>query len=147
MVIHNTDGGTVSVNDEKSALNGVCIKIKSRTLAADEETIAVALETELPGPFSDRAKLAGTIQASKVLSLTRSGKMDLTSPAEITLPYDKQLVAARDVPVVLVWDSRSKKYSAVGIKAIDRIAGTVTFLSVHFDRFVVAVIKRPAATG
>ena len=145
-VLGNSNGGTIAVNDGRSPLLGLKIFVKPETLAAEQETISATCEDHLPFPFSPSARSAGTTQASKVFALSRSGESDLLSPAEITIPYDKRLVTPKDIPIVLVWTADGRNYSAASIKSIDRAAGAVTFLSVHFARFVVAVVKRRPST-
>ena len=134
-------GGTVSIGDQSSPIRGTKVLVKPNTLGADTETISIEYQDALPGPFSAQAQSFGVAQASKTLILKRGTDVDLELPAEVTLPYDKSVVADNEVPVVLFWDETLARYSPVSLISVDRSAGTVTFRTAHFSSYVVAILK------
>lgn len=136
-----SQGGTVEVKDQNSPIRGTKVLIKPGTLGADSETISISYEDALPGSFRAEAVLLDARQASKTLVLKRTTSVDLELPAEVTMPYDKSIVTDNDVPVVLYWDEATGKYSAVAVNSINRAAGTITFRTAHFSKFVVAILK------
>ncbi len=137
-------GGTFSVTDSSSPIFGTKVVIVPGSLGDGSEQVSISFEENMPTPFNADAQAMDAAQASKVLVLTRTGTSDLVFPAQVTMPYDKTVVDADSIPVVLFWDPVTNRYSAVTIEAIDRNAGTVTFKTAHFSKFFVAILKRIA---
>ncbi len=137
-------GGTVSVSDTSSPIYGAKVVIKPNTLGADSETIRISHEDAPPGEFNTQAQEFGATQASKTLVLQRDTQIDLELPAEVTLPYDKNVVGTNDVPLVMYWDENTGEYSAVALSALDRDTGTVTFRTAHFSKYIVIVLRNVA---
>ncbi len=135
-------GGEVSIVNPRSPIFGAKVVIAPKTLSASEETIEIKFEDTLPGPFNAEAQALGARQASKVLIVSRTGDMDLSLPAAVTLPYDKSIISDRGVPVVLQWDPEKRSYGAAAITSIDYDKGAVTFKLAHFtQKMVVATLK------
>jgi hypothetical protein len=140
--VNDSQGGSITVDDTNSPIFGTRVVFKPDTLDSDIETIKIDYENNLPAELPARALEFDPAQASKTLVLTRSGTHDLRQPAEVTLPYDTSLVGVNDVPLVMHWDEESGRYSAVALSAINREAGTVTFRTAHFSKYVVIVLRR-----
>lgn len=137
-------GGTVAVTDPASPISGAKVFIAPISLGAASENISINYEDALPGAFNAGAMAAGVVQASKTIVLSRTSSTTLAVPAEVTIPYDKSVVKDNEVPVVVFWNASTSKFSPVAVKSIDRSAGTITFFTAHFSKYVVVILKKIA---
>ena len=135
------NGGTVSITSPTSPIAGAKAEIDTDSLDGAERLV-IGYEDALPQPLNAEALALGGKQISKVLVLTRDGKADFGKAVKVTLPYDKAALAADAVPIVVVWDESAQSYSPVTVRSVDRTAGTVSFMTAHFSKYVVLVLDK-----
>lgn len=140
VTISDGTGGTVAISDPASPIYGTQVRLLPDSLDSTSETIRITYQDDLPAPLPETALDLGAMQASKTLILSRTGSNDFYLPAEVTLPYDTELVGEDDLPLVFYWNPTSGKYSAVALSNLDRANGTVTFRTAHFSSFVILVL-------
>lgn len=123
-------------------LKGATIELPVGAIVEDAQ-VQIGYEDDLPGLLRQEALDAGATQVSKVIVLKVAGGRDNTfnQPVSVTIPYD--LKAAGDVPpAVFYWDEEAQRYQTVSVVAVDRTAGTVTFRTSHFSKFVALVLLK-----
>ncbi len=146
------NGGTVSIQSASSPIFGAKVEIEDASLDGAER-IVIAYEDALPKALNTESLALGGKQISKVLVLTRDGKADFGKAVRVTMPFDKAALAATAVPIVVSWDEAAQTYTPVTIRSLDRTAGTVSFMTAHFSKYVVIVLDKlfgttpPAATA
>lgn len=134
-------GGTVAITDANSPIRGAKVVMGAATLDGAER-IQISHEDALPAPFNAQALALGAKAISKTVVLTRSGTSDFGQAVAVTVPYDKAALSADAVPIVVHWDTAAQSYTPVTIRKVDRTAGTVTFMTAHFSKYVVMVLDR-----
>lgn len=123
-------------------LKGATIELPVGAVIEDAE-VQIGYEDGLPGALRQEAIDAGATQVSKVVVLKVAGGKDSTfnQPVSVTIPYD--MAAAGDVPpAVFYWDEAAQRYQTTSVIAVDRVAGTVTFRTSHFSKFVALVLLK-----
>lgn len=133
-----TANTVVTVTD--GPLKGATIELPVGAVVEDAE-VQIGYEDALPGPLRQEAIDAGATQVSKVIVIKVAGGKDNTfnQPVSVTIPYD--LTAAGGAPpAVFYWDEEAQRYQTVSVVAVDRTAGTVTFRTSHFSKFVALVL-------
>jgi hypothetical protein len=136
----------LTVPANASGLANARIEVPAKAAYADME-IQVGYSNDLPGAFRPEALAAGAKAVSKtlVVKVVNGGPTALDDLVTITLPYD--VAAAGGLPpVALYWDPGIGRYRAAAVTAIDRTAGTVSFVTSHFSEFVLAVAAQFAVT-
>lgn len=133
-------GAVVTVAD--GPLKGTNIEFPVGAIIEDAQ-VQIGYEDALPGPLRQQAIDAGVTQVSKVIVLKVAGGKDNTfnQPVTVTIPYDT-LVAGDVPPAIFYWDEEAQRYQTVSVVAVDRTAGTVTFRTSHFSRFVALVLLK-----
>jgi hypothetical protein len=134
-------GGTVAITDTNSPIRGAKVEISGNALDGAER-IQIGYEDAPPAAFSAEAQAQGAKAISKTLVLTRTGKADFGTAVAVTLPYDKAALGAEAIPIVVHWDEAAKRYSPVTVRKLDRAAGTVTFMTAHFSKYLVLVLDK-----
>lgn len=130
-------GGTITVHAPGNALNGTTVTFPAGALGTSgTDTISVGYSDTLPGPINPDALAAGATVITKAVELTHTSTSPFSAVVEVTIPYDTTLVGQSDVPVVVYWDTTLNKYEAVNVKSFDPVAGTVTFTTKHFTKFL-----------
>lgn len=147
----NATGATViKVSVDAAAFKGATLEVPMGAVI-DDAQVQVGYENALPAPLSKEAMDAGATQVSKVLVLKVIGGKDNTFnlPVVVTIPYDSK-VAGDTPPAVFYFDEVAQRYQAVSVIAVDRTAGTVSFRTSHFSKFVALVLLKlgtePAVT-
>ena len=132
--------GTTAIAVSDGPLKGTSIELPVGAIIEDAQ-LQVGYEDALPGPLRQQALDAGATQVSKVIVLKMAqGKDDtFNQPVTVTMPYDKT-VAGDQPPAVFYWDEQAKRYQTVSVIGVDRSAGTVSFRTSHFSRFVALVL-------
>jgi hypothetical protein len=132
----------IKVDSAAAAFKGATIELPVGAVIEDAQ-VQVGYEDALPAPLSKEAIDAGATQVSKVLVLKVAGGKDNTFnlPVVVTIPYD--LKTAGDMPpAVFFFDEAAQRYQAVSVIAVDRIAGTVSFRTSHFSKFVALALLK-----
>ena len=145
-------GGTITIQSTSSPIYGAKVEFDSDSLDGAER-ISISYEDALPKALNAESLALGGKAISKVLVLSRNGKADFGKAARVTIPFDKAALSANAVPIVVHWNESTQTYSPVTIRSIDRTAGTLTFMTAHFSKYVVIVLDKlfdatpPAATS
>ena len=137
-----TGATVIKVGGDAAAFKGATIELPLGAVI-DDAQVQVGYEDALPAPLSKEAMDAGATQVSKVLVLKVAGSKDNTFnlPVVVTIPYDSK--AAGDMPpAVFYFDEAAQRYQAVSVIAVDRTAGTVSFRTSHFSKFVALVLLK-----
>lgn len=131
------NGGTISVSDISSPLNGLEIEIPD---GATSEKIDFDIG------YKDVASLSGLPEgasvASKMIIINTDGSSvwdeykSFEKPATVTLPYDTSKVSSDEVVRFYYYDESSKKLDAAGFLSQDETEGTITFYTGTFSSFV-----------
>ena len=132
----------IKVSVDAAAFKGATIELPSGAVI-DDAQVQVGYEDALPAPLSKEAMDAGATQVSKVLVLKVAGSKDNTFnlPVVVTIPYD--LTTAGDMPpAVFYFDEAVQRYQAVSVITVNRTAGTVSFRTSHFSKFVALVLLK-----
>ncbi len=133
----------ILVPSSAPGMAGAKVSIPAWAALSDAINVQIGFENDIPGPFLASAVVEQITQVSKVmvLKVTEGGPSNFNEPITITMPYD---VAAADglPPSILFWDPETSSYSPVSVIAVDPVAGTVTFRTSHFSRFVAVVLKK-----
>jgi hypothetical protein len=132
---------TFSVTDASSPIAGTTVSVPDSAVSAGKVQINITYEDAAPAPLRAEALAEGAAIISKTIVLTKDRTGSFNSAVSVTVPYDRSKVAADDVPSVLFWDEDAKAYQAMAVVDHDAAKGLVTFRTVHFSRYVVAVIK------
>ena len=132
----------IKVGVNAAAFKGATIELPIGAVI-DDAQVQVGYEDALPVPLSKEAMDAGATQVSKVLALKVAGSKDNTFnlPVVVTIPYDSK-VAGDMPPAVFYFDEAAKRYQAVSVIAVDRTAGTVSFRTSHFSKFVALALLK-----
>ncbi|TDM05409.1 MAG: hypothetical protein C4K60_11520 [Ideonella sp. MAG2] len=133
----------MAVKSASSPILGAKVEVSADSLDGAER-LGISYEEGLPGPLNADALALGGRAISKTLVLTRTGSADFGQAVAVTLPYDKAALPADGVPIVVHWDDASKRYSPVTIRKIDRAAGTITFMTAHFSKYVAIILDKLA---
>lgn len=136
------DATVIKVGGDAAALKGATVVLPVGAVIEDAQ-LQVGYEEALPAPLSKEALDAGATQVSKVVVLKVAGGKDNTfnQPVVVTIPYD--LNTAGDMPpAVFFFDEEAQRYQAVSVIAVDRAAGTVSFRTSHFSKFVALVLLK-----
>jgi hypothetical protein len=135
-----TEPVVLKVSSELPGLKGTTMALPSGAVIEDA-MVQVGYEDALPAQLSAEAQAAGTTQVSKVLVLKMAEGRDSTFnlPVVVTMPYDTT-VADGLPPAVFVYDEQAQRYQAVSVIKVDREAGTVSFRTSHFSKFVAMVV-------
>jgi len=131
------NGGTISVSDSSSPLNGLEIDIPDG---------ATSEEIDFDIGYKDVASLSGLPEgasvASKMITINTDGSSvwdeykSFEKPATVTLPYDTSKVSSDEVVRFYYYDEASKKLDAAGFLSQDEAEGTITFYSGTFSSFI-----------
>ncbi|MCA0174716.1 MAG: hypothetical protein LCH73_00250 [Proteobacteria bacterium] len=133
---------TVTLSDATSSMHGASVAFTADAFAGGKLIVSIKGEDAPPGPLPAQAVAAGGVFISKTLVLThnQTGTVTFDAPVKVTMPFDASKLQAGDVPTVLYWNETAAAYQAMPVDRFDTAAKTVTFNTVHFSRFVVAVI-------
>ncbi len=131
-----TAATVIKVSGDASAFKGATIEFPAGAVIEDAQ-LQVGYEDALPAPLRKEAMDAGATQVSKVLVLKIADGKDNTfnRPVVVTMPYDVK-TAGDMPPAVFYFDEAAQRYQAVSVIAVDRAAGTVSFRTSHFSKFV-----------
>jgi hypothetical protein len=131
-----TAATVIKVSGDASAFKGATIEFPAGAVIEDAQ-LQVGYEDALPAPLRKEAMDAGATQVSKVLVLKITDGKDNTfnRPVVVTIPYDVK-TAGDMPPAVFYFDETAQRYQAVSVIAVDRAAGTVSFRTSHFSKFV-----------
>ncbi len=142
----STSGGTVAVTNPSSPINGVRIDLPSG--AADESIsvdVSYADVTDVQG-LPPEASVAG-----KMINIQTSGSADwnefkaFDEPVIVTLPYDTSSLNPGEVVRYYSYDEDTDVLSSAGFLDIDENAGTVTFMTRTFSKFVAVKLAMEAS--
>lgn len=135
-----TSGSLIKVPTTAPRLTGTTISIPANA-AIDDVQVQVGFENNPPAPFRPEAQAAQAkaVSPTLVVKVANGGPSNFNAPVTITMPYD--LTAAGGLPpAVMYWDETAQRYRATSVIAVDRTAGTVTFRTSHFSRFIAVVV-------
>ncbi len=137
-----TDPVVLKVASELPGMKGTTIELPTGAVIEDA-MVQVGYEDALPAPLSAEALAAGATQVSKVLVLKVASGKDNTfnQPVLVTIPYDTTLADGMP-PAVFFFDEQAQRYQAVSVVKVDREAGTVSFRTSHFSKFVALVLLK-----
>lgn len=131
----------IAVQDAASPIAGATVVVPADAVAEGSVQIGIRHEDAPPGPLRAEALAEGAVFASKTIVLTKNRPGSFDTAVAVTMPYDAASLQAGDVPSVLYWDETAGDYQAVAVTAFDPTAGTVTFRTAHFSKYVVAAIR------
>ncbi|MEK7538488.1 MAG: hypothetical protein AAB552_01465 [Patescibacteria group bacterium] len=135
-------GGTITVTDPASPFAGATVTIPPGAIGEGFNVqISITHEDALPGPFLADAVAQGMVAVSKTMVLSKNVAGTFDQPLEITVPYAATQIDAEDVPSVLYWDEKIQSYTALAVTNFDPLAGTVTFVTIHFENMKVVVVS------
>lgn len=137
-----TDAQVLQVSDSAAALKGAHVDFPAGALI-DDAQVQIGYEDALPYALSQAALDAGATQVSKVVVLKLAEGKDNTfnQPVTVTIPFDVA-VAGDMPPAVFYVDEAAQRYQPVSVIAVDRVAGTVSFRTSHFSKFVAIVLLK-----
>lgn len=138
----NSDG-VVEVPADVPGIGGTKLLIPPGAALQDTISIQVGYEDAPPAPLTDSAtgEDPATVSKTLVLKVTEGGTETFNQPVTVTMPYDSTAAGGLP-PTILYWDPEDQAYSPVSIVAWDETAGTVTFRTSHFSRFVAVVLRK-----
>ena len=129
-----------AILDVNSPIAGVKVDMPADALSNGTVVLDIQYQDAAPAPLRAEALAEGALIISKTIVLTKNRAGTFNTAVAVTVPYDKTKLSTGDVPSVLFWDETANEYQAMAVVAHDATAGTVTFKTAHFSRFVVAVV-------
>lgn len=143
-VVVTAEGGQeIVIPSNIPGIGGTKILIPAGAALGETINVQVGSQDAAPGTFNDGATTEQTAPVSKtlVVKVAEGGPTNFNQPVTVTMPYDK--TAADGLPpAILYWDEEDQAYSPVSIVSWDEAAGTVTFRTSHFSKFVAVVVKK-----
>ena len=135
-------GGSVSIALAASPIFGAKIEAEDNALDGAER-VAIAYEDNLPAALNAESLALGGKQISKVLVLTpqRPGRLRQGRHGDAAVRQGGRC-AATPCPSSWRGTTPARSYAPVTVRAVDRTAGTMTFMTAHFGKFVAVVLDK-----
>lgn len=134
-------GGVVEITDPASPIRGTRVAVPAGAVASGTVDITIGYEDNPPAALSADAVSGGAAVLGKTYVITKNVPGTFDQPIEVTVPYSAAGLEAADVPSVLFYDESAGAYAAMAVSGFDPVAGTVTFRTAHFSKYIVAGMK------
>ncbi len=134
-------GGVVEVTDPSSPIRGTRVTVPAGAVAGGTVDITISYEDNPPAALSGDVVAGGGAVLGKTFVITKNVAGTFDQPIEVTVPYTAAGLDSGDVPSVLFYDESAGAYAAMSISGFDPVAGTVTFRTSHFSKYIVAGMK------